>query len=204
MASHLIEYMKDRDTALKKASRTKDPVDKRNAKKARNIVNSLIRRAKNDFIKEKLENYSDNPKKFWEQVKIVMPTTNLSNQIVLQDENGHKLKNCESANLINKYFSNIGFELANTIQNTNHNINIPPYRPARIIDATLTLIHIEILSWVKRIQVYKSSGLPLISSRIWKILFTYEPALLFTLVETIFSNFNFFSRLEICYCHTLT
>ena len=123
-----------------------------------------------------------------------MLTTNLSNQIVLQDENGHKLNNCESANLINKYFSNIEYELANTIQNTNHNINIPPYRPARIIDATLTLIqptHIEILSWVKRIQVYKSSGLPLISSRIWKILFTYEPALLLTLVETIFSKFNF-------------
>ena len=170
MAGDLIEYMKDRDTALKKASRTKDPVDKRNARQARNKVNSLIRRAKNGFIKEKLENYSDNPKKFWEQIKAVMPTTNLSNQIVLQDKNGHKLKNYESANLINKYFfPNIGFELANTIQNKNQNTNIPPYRPTRITDATLTLIqptHIEILSWVKRIQVYKSSGLPLISSRI--------------------------------------
>ena len=77
-----------------KRSRTKDPVDKRNARQARNKVNSLIRRAKNDFIKEKLENYSDNLKKFWEKIKAVMPITNLSNQIVLQDENGHKLKNC--------------------------------------------------------------------------------------------------------------
>ena len=38
MAGDLIEYMKDRDSALRKASRTKDPIDKRNLRKARNKI----------------------------------------------------------------------------------------------------------------------------------------------------------------------
>ena len=46
MAGDLVEYMKDRDAALKKAARTKDPDDKRLARSARNRVNLLIRNEK--------------------------------------------------------------------------------------------------------------------------------------------------------------
>ena len=59
---------------------------------------------------------------------------------------------------------------------------------------TLTLtkpLQNDIQFWVKKIQVFKSSGLPLISSRIWKLLFTDEPLLLYTLVETIFNKYEF-------------
>ena len=62
MVGDLIEYMKDRDAALRKATRTKDPTDKNIARKARNKVNTIIRNAKNESIKGKLNNYSDNPK----------------------------------------------------------------------------------------------------------------------------------------------
>ena len=88
MVGDLVEYMKDRDAAVRKATRTKDPIDKKIARKARNKVNTLTRSAKNSFIKEKLENYSDNPKRFWEQIKTVMPKANLSNPVVLENDLG--------------------------------------------------------------------------------------------------------------------
>ena len=193
MAGDLIEYMKDRDVALKKATRTKDPNDKRLARRARNRVNLLIRNAKNDFVKEKLENYSDNPKKFWQQIKSVMPELKFSNHINLLDMHGNKLNNLESANKINFYFANIGSDLAKDIVNKNQNIMLPPNPPDYNIN-TLTLtkpLQNDIQFWVKKIQVFKSSGIPLISSRIWKLLFTDEPLLLYTLVETIFNKYEF-------------
>ena len=76
--------MKDRGTALKKAIRTRDPTDKRNARKSRNRVNILVRNVKNGFIKEKLETYADNPKNNWEQIKSIFPNSNLSNPIILK------------------------------------------------------------------------------------------------------------------------
>ena len=193
MAGDLVEYMKDRDVALKKAARTKDPDDRRIARRARNRVNLLIRNAKNDFIKEKLENYSDNPKKFWEQIKSVMPATNFSNQINLLDPNGNKLNKLESANMINIYFANIGSDLAKHMINNNQNI-VPLLNPPVHNINTLSLtrpLQNDILYWVKKIQVYKSSGIPLISSRTWKILFSQEPLLLFSMVETSFSKYIF-------------
>ena len=66
MSAELVEFMKDFDAALRKATRTKDPKDKKAARLARNKVNTLIWVAKNNFIKGKLENFSDNPNKFWE------------------------------------------------------------------------------------------------------------------------------------------
>ena len=193
MAGDLVGYMKDRDAALKKAARTKDPNDKRLARRARNRVNLLIPNAKNDFVKEKLENYSDNPKKFWQQNESVMPELNFSNQINLLDTNGNKLDSLESANKINFYFANIGSDLAKEIVNNNQNIVPPPNPPDHNINIlTLTKpLQNDIQFWVKKIQVFKSSGIPLISSRIWKILFTDEPLLLYALVETIFSKYEF-------------
>ena len=93
MVGDLIEYMKDRDAALRKATRTKDRTDKDIARKARNKVNTIIRNAKNDFIKGKLNNYSDNPKSFWEQIKAVMPTSNITNPVVLENDLGQNFNN---------------------------------------------------------------------------------------------------------------
>ena len=186
--------MKDRDSALRKATRTKDPKDKKAARLARNKVNTLIRVAKNNFIKGKLENFRDNPKKFWEQIKSVMPTSNFSNAIFLENNLGQKLNNKEAADKVNKYFTNIGSELALKIQQNNINIPPPPPAPAPALEPKLVLhqpTQENIQKWVKNIKVFKSSGLPKIASRIWKLLFTREQNLLNHVIECIFSNFAF-------------
>ena len=57
LAAELVEYIKDRDSLLKRARRTKHPDDKKAANKARNRTNRLVKNAKNNFIKEKLNDY---------------------------------------------------------------------------------------------------------------------------------------------------
>ena len=64
LVGELVEYMKDRDSLLKKACRTKNPQDKKATNKARNRTNQLVKNAKNNFIKNKLNDYHNNPKIF--------------------------------------------------------------------------------------------------------------------------------------------
>ena len=191
MFGDLIEYMKDRDAALKKAIRTKNPVDKKLARKARNRVNVMIRNAKNIFVKEKLEQYEDNSKKFWEQIKSVMPNTKLSNPVNLMDDEGNKLNNLDSASAINSYFTNIGALLASELKKE-HPANEEP-NPVQlpVLVEILNLqqpTFLEISKWVKQIKTFKSSGLTKISSRIWKLLFNRVPFVLTRMVETIFNT----------------
>ena len=88
----------------------KDPKDKNAARLARNKVNTLIPVAKNNFVKRRLENFRDNPKKFWEQIKSVMPTSDFSNAIFLENNLGQKFYNKDAADRVNKYFTNIDSE----------------------------------------------------------------------------------------------
>ena len=60
-----MEMMKDRNRALKKATKTKLDKDKKYARTIRNLVNQYIKNARSDFIQEQLTNLKDKPKKFW-------------------------------------------------------------------------------------------------------------------------------------------
>ena len=80
LVGELVEYM-DRDALLCVARQTKLSADKKAANKARNKVNKLVKNAKNNFRKEKLDNYQNNPKKFWEQKKAVYPSDKNTNPI---------------------------------------------------------------------------------------------------------------------------
>ena len=190
LVGEVLELMKDRDRALKKATRTKKKDDKIYARQIRNKTNILIRNAKNNFVKEKLNNYSDNPKKFWKQIKSVMPTTGLNSPIILLDDQGSKLNNLVAANLINDYFTNIGSVLANKIRANLS--NLPPRILQNLnIENSLGLViptQAEVMGWVKKIQIFKSSGIPLIATRIWKTLFLQEPNLLYKMIVTIFNT----------------
>ena len=63
LTTDLIEHMKDKDGLLKRARKTKKETDKISALQARNLVNSLVKRARSDFVKEQLETNRAHPKK---------------------------------------------------------------------------------------------------------------------------------------------
>ena len=191
LVGELIEYMKDRDSLLKIARRTKLAADKKEANRARNKVNKLVKNAKNNFVKEKLNDYLNNPKKFWEQIKAIFPSDKNPNPIQLPDNDGNLLSNSQIASKINTYFTTIGLDLAKITQNTLENIDETIYPPlAQIIVPDCPMFELrhptleELINKVKDIKLFKSSGIPLVSTRIWKTLFLARPDLLLSLIKT--------------------
>ena len=204
LVGELVEYMKDRDALLRVARRTKLSADKKAANKARNKVNKLVKNAKNYFIKEKLDNYQNFPKKFWEQIKAVYPSDKNTNPIQLQDKDGNQLSNEQTASEINRYFTNIGPELAKTTQDTLKNlIEIRHPVQTQILSPDCPVCELkhptlqELIAKIKEIKPFKSSGTPMIATRIWKLLFLARPDLLLSIIRT--SN-----RMDKSYCHTYT
>ena len=96
-----IEYMKDRHALLNKARRTKKLEDKKAANKARTKTNKLVKNAKNTFNKDKLRDFRNNPKAFWEQIKSTYPSDKFNNPIQFSDKEGNLLKQ----RLLRKYRS---------------------------------------------------------------------------------------------------
>ena len=190
MAAELVELMKDRDSLLKKASRTKDPRDKKSANRTRNRTNRMVKNAKNNFIKEKLNDYQTNPKKFWEQIKSTYPSDKKQNPVKFTDNDGNFLDNKNTAKLINDYFTNIGPDLAKITQELAPNADptIPYDEAIDDIDGpTLDLQYPALEDLIKKIndiKIFKSSGLPLVASKIWKIVFQNNPYLLYNIIKT--------------------
>ena len=116
LVGDLVEYMKDRDSLLKKARRTRKLEDKKAANRARNKTNKLVKNAKNTFIKDKLRGFQNNPKKCWQQIKSTYPSDKFNNPIQFTDKDGNSLNNKQTAHLVNEYFTNIGPNLAKTAQ----------------------------------------------------------------------------------------
>ena len=198
LVAELVEYMKDRDSLLKKASRTKDTQDKKAANKARNKTNRLIKSAKNNFIQEKLNEHRDNPKKFWEQIKSTYPTDKNNNPIRFSDQEGHALDKHQTATLINDYFTNIGPDLAKVANALSAHIdnpgNLEELNLQRPNCPELSLHYPSFEDFVKRIKeikIFKSSGLPLVASRIWKVLFLNRPNLLYNIIKTAIDTKTF-------------
>ena len=70
----LMELAKDRDYFMTLARRkpTEDIVQR--AKALRNEAKSAFKRAKEEFVKSRLEEHQDNPKEFWQELANVIPT----------------------------------------------------------------------------------------------------------------------------------
>ena len=155
---------------MKKAKRTGDHEDRKIAHKLRNKTNNIIRLAKNDLILQKLVTYNKDPQKCWQTIQDILPKSRTSCKVI-HDNNGLPLNDQQMSEEIN-FFANVGANLANKIPFIG---NDSPSSPENLHVHTLklneiTLDDVEPVS--KRICVYKSRGLRLITSRIWKILFT--------------------------------
>ena len=117
----LLELIKDKDSAMKKAKRRGDPELWKQAKILRNRCNKRLREARAEFIKEKLENNMGNSKKFWKNIQEVIPNKKCKarNSFDLFDmENNVAVEADRSADYINKFFTGIGPKLAQQYNKT--------------------------------------------------------------------------------------
>ena len=162
VTDHILELIKDKDNALKRARRTKDPVDWRTSCTIRNRVIKTIRKAKSKFIRDSLENNKNDSKKFWKIMTNLVKGDKGHTNFQLRDTvSGEAIVDEETANYINSYFLNIGPKLADG------------YEEEWSYDGTVFDIGIddiatdldEVLSLIKSIDVNKSSAIDGVSAR---------------------------------------
>ena len=136
------------------------------AKRVRNEVGKNLKNLRADFLKEQQEAHKSEPKKFWKTVSAIIPDKkSRSGEIWLKNEDGMPIENSkEVAEFFNNFFSSIGRELAKNYKEE------WGYYGERIADEMQnfeTNVD-EVIELCRDINLYKSSGMDGLSSRICK------------------------------------
>ena len=188
LTNEILEQMKDRDYFYQKAKRTKSEDDWNIARFHRNQANFNVRRAKADYIKEQLKCNEGNGAKFWRIIKQVMPSKKGSRNtppISICRNHDDAVEIDKVADFMNEYFVNLGVP-KNNINSANHQ-NIS--KKVRALNTTPPLgstspitngaesndkldfqkvTKREVETLIRKINVSKSSGVALLSSRLLK------------------------------------
>ena len=178
----LLEFIKDKDKALKKAKKTKLPEEWIVARRLRNECLTRVRNCKAEFIQNELTTNQDDSKKFWNSIKTVIPDTkNNRNKMYIID--GITNKNVvpeELPDFINSFFADIGPNLASKIiGNWDYN---GIKSDVELHDIVVN--EIEILKICNDINVNKSSSIKNVSSRVIKDAFLSIPNIIQHLIQS--------------------
>ena len=173
ITNEMIEQMKDRDYFYRKAKTTNSEDDWNIAKFHRNQANSSVRNAKADFIKDQLRNNEGNSAKFWRNIKQIMPTKKghkTNTKILLHDNNNMAIQNLNIAEYMNNFFANLGNVNRAPIDiEEEEEMSQNPDLDHLDNDFTLDLVtKFEIDALTRKINISKSSGIELLSSRLLK------------------------------------
>ena len=178
----LIVLAKDRDRAWELAKLSNNDDDWVIARHFRNMANNSVKAAKANYVKNELENNRADPKKFWMNIKNVLPDSSGGNINIVDGITKNILPKVEQAQEINDFFATIGKKLDSK------------FRKQVEIDETVydgdvlevdPISQVEVLDLVKHISMYKSSGMDNVSSRVLKdflILASREITLLYNRV----------------------
>ena len=193
LSKELIELSKDKDRALKKARSTGLDEDKRMAKIIRNRCNVAFRMARRNYILDNLTEFADNPKKFWQYIREILPKSRSQSIFNLINElNGQYIPYNQTANYINNYFTQVGQNLADAIVQNGSNqnnaslpVNLNRDIPVNVPnDCTLHPMSLDDLSkHVEHISIYKSSGFADISARLFRDFATIKSNVLLYIIN---------------------
>ena len=170
----LLELIKDKDSAMRRAKKRNDPELWKKAKRLRNNCTKRLRKAKEDFIKENLNNNVGNSKKFWKNIQEVIPNSNSKNRNsfeLFDSEKNVMIDHNNTANYINEFFTGIGPKLA---QQYNQTWSYKGIETDIVLDDFHTEI-VEILCLCKNININKSSCINHLSSEIIRDAFMAIP-----------------------------
>ena len=166
ITNELLERIIDKNNLLAKARKSGKEEDWNFARISRNIVNLELSNAKKEFLLYEQKNFSNDPKKFWQSISRIIPNKKEKNKdIQLKDEKGKDIVYEKTANYTNEFFTNIGKNLAEKIDDTYWN-----YLEKKVeneIDPIQTDFE-EVLQICKDIDITKSSGIDFLSSKILK------------------------------------
>ena len=116
----MVQEIAHKDYLYKKANISKCQGDWDLFHGKKNEVRKLLTHAKEEFIKSKLEEHKNNPRKFWrtinEMSRIGKSKSNKAGCSKLVDDQGAIYENLDAAEYMNNYYVNVGPNLANSLQ----------------------------------------------------------------------------------------
>ena len=180
LTNELIEQMKDRDYFYQKAKKMNDEDDWNIAKFHRNQVNFNIRKAKADYIKDQLTNNEGNSARFWRSIKKIMPNKKGSrnySKISIYKNDDELAQETEVADIMNGFFANIGNKRPQASKDNNPRpspdvTKLPNDSNSNNLNDEkmdiLPILRQEVEALIRKINISKSSGIELLSSRILK------------------------------------
>lgn len=174
ITNELIELINDKDRALSKAKKSNKTEDWKKARKLRNDANKATKIAKAKYIQNNLYRFSGDVKKFWKTISELIPKTKKQDKLqLINHKDGILIPEEDTANYVNNYFSSIGKELATKF--TEKDIySLSQRNTANTLEPFITDEE-EVISLVKKIDIYKSSSIENLSSRILKDAFLAIP-----------------------------
>ena len=162
----LITLAKDRDSAWERAVHTNSEDDWILARQLRNWANNAVKSAKANFIKNELTNNATDPKKFWRNIKSVLPEKDSGSINIVNSHTSEILPKPMQAQVINDFFANIGSKLDAKFKKK---AQMP--KSAEVELDGFEIDHIspqDVVRLINSISMYKSSGIDDISSRVVK------------------------------------
>ena len=153
--------MNNRDRILRKAKKTSLPSDWTAYKRARNLCNGKIREAKRKYYRNLIEENKRNPRKFWDTIKTIFPTTSKSSTPQME-----KSKCKELTNIFSDYFSTAVTKLKSNITSFSNYIWRPYDTQKRRTEKTFNFSYVsnvfveKHLSQLKRRKSTGSDDLP--------------------------------------------
>ena len=176
ITDELLNLKNDRDYFFKKAKITGEEGDWFVARNLRNRVNIAMRSAKADFIKNQLDQSRNNPKKFWNLIQSeILPEERKKIFNFKNRETGILQEQSDLPDVINDFFVEIGPKLAEKIDkpNVGETTIFGESNPEKF---ELNPFGIdELIGSIKTISIYKSSGLPDLSTRFLRDAMLYIP-----------------------------
>jgi hypothetical protein len=146
-------------------------------KNYRNLYNKLVRIAKKNHTHEKLEQNKKNPKKTWEILNEITGKSKSNTTIQnIRSEGVEYSNSSDKANIFNKFFSSVGENISNSVEDTNKNFNdYLNERPNTIPLEFGQLSQAEFITIIENLEAKSSNDIDGISNKTLKFL-KYELA----------------------------
>ena len=165
----LISEVNQKDFLFKKAKKLPSEANWETFRRKKNEVKRLLATAKEEFVKNKLEEHEANPRKFWRTINEVSgigknKSSKKCTKIIDQDERVYEKQ--EAADFLNNYYSNIGPNLAKAHKKKwdKRKCNIETTSSFSFQWVT----EIEVKHLIKEIKISKSSAIEGLSTRLLK------------------------------------
>ena len=154
----------------RKAMVTKQSVDWDAYKTSRNRVNIALRRGKSEHYRNKTAQQNKNPKEAWKTINDLLGRSSSDTTINELNIDGFNITSAqEMANGFNEYFTNIGPNLASSIDDSNTSFRLF-VKPAKSKLDRFKLVSVSrVIELLNGLSNCKATGLNKISGRILKV-----------------------------------